>query len=78
MQRHLVGGYDRISVVPSAPPDQSVDKRQHSTLKIRLTEGSAFLSMTINQLPFEYVLDTGAATSLVSASEAKRLGFTVA
>lgn len=51
--------------------------RQSASVTIDIVDGNLFLPVTINTSPASYAFDNGAATSMMSESEAKRLGLTV-
>jgi predicted aspartyl protease len=57
--------------------DQSVLKRKASTLPLRIDEGNLYLPLTISGKQASFILDTGANFSLLSESEANRLGLFV-
>ena len=57
--------------------DQSVFRRRASTLPLRIEEGNLYLPFTIGGKQASYVLDTGANFSLLSESEANRLGLLI-
>ncbi|MBV8072746.1 MAG: aspartyl protease family protein [Acidobacteriaceae bacterium] len=57
--------------------DQAVSRRKPSTLPLRLEQGNLYLPVTIGGKQATYILDTGANFSLLSESEAKRLGLLV-
>jgi hypothetical protein len=63
--------------VLSGTPDQSVIWEQTSTVPIQILDGSLLLAVSTNGRAAHYALDTDSAVSLVSESEANRLGFTV-
>lgn len=60
--------------VLSQRPDQAVVQKKPSTVRMHTEDGNLFLPVVINDAPAEYALDTDAAVSLLSESEAKRLG----
>jgi hypothetical protein len=60
--------------VLSQTPDQAVVQKKPSTVRMHTEDGNLFLPVVINDAPAEYALDTEAAVSLLSESEAKRLG----
>jgi tetratricopeptide (TPR) repeat protein len=63
--------------VLSRTPDQSVVQKQRSTLQMRIEDGNIFLPITLDGRAATYAFDTDAAVSLLSESEAKRLGLAV-
>jgi hypothetical protein len=63
--------------VLSRTPDQSVVQKQPSTQQMHIEDGSMFLPITIDGGLAAYAFDTDAAVSLLSESEAKRLGLAV-
>jgi Aspartyl protease len=63
--------------VLSESPDQSVAARKASSLHMQRQDGNLCLPLTINGKKAEYILDTGANFSILSESEAARLGLTV-
>ena len=63
--------------VLSRTPDQSVVQKQPSTLQMHIEDGSMFLPITIDGGAATYAFDTDATLSLLSESEAKRLGLVV-
>jgi tetratricopeptide (TPR) repeat protein len=60
--------------VLSETPDQAVVQKKPSTVRMHIEDGNLFLPVAINDALAEYALDTDAAVSLLSESEAKRLG----
>jgi hypothetical protein len=56
--------------------DQSVTERGHSKLRYELKIGSPFVSVSVNGKSVKYMFDTGLNISMMSESEAKRLGLT--
>lgn len=63
--------------VLSETPDQAVERKKASTFRMRIDGGNIFVPITINNGSAEYAVDTGAAVSLLSESEATRLGLAV-
>jgi tetratricopeptide (TPR) repeat protein len=63
--------------VLSETPDQSVIRKQISTVPVQILDGNLLMRVSINGSPATYALDTDADLSLLSESEAKRLGFPV-
>lgn len=57
-------------------PDQSVARRR-STVPYRMKAGNLFVPVSIGGRPASYIVDTGAAFSLMSESEARRLGLAI-
>jgi predicted aspartyl protease len=51
--------------------------KQSASVAIDLVDGNLFLPITINNSPASYAFDNGASVSMMSESEAKRLGLTV-
>ncbi len=60
--------------VLSQTPDQAVVQKKPSRVRMHIEDGNPFLPVAINDALTEYALDTDAAVSLLSESEAKRLG----
>jgi predicted aspartyl protease len=58
-------------------PDQSVARRQRSTIPYRMKGGNLFVPVSIRGHPASYIVDTGADFSLMSESEARRLGLAI-
>ncbi len=58
-------------------PKLTVTSRQPSKIRYRIDDGNMFIPVTINGRQAEYMVDTGANFSLISESEAKRLGLTI-
>ena len=58
-------------------PDQSVARRQRSTISYRVKGGNLFVPVSIRGHPASYIVDTGADFSMMSASEARRLGLAI-
>jgi predicted aspartyl protease len=58
-------------------PDQSIFRRQHSTIRYRLKAGNLFVPVSIRGRSRHYIVDTGADFSVMSESEARRLGLTI-
>ena len=58
-------------------PDQSVARRQRSTIPYRMKAGNLFVPVSIRGRPASYIVDTGANFSLMSESEARRLGLAI-
>ena len=48
-----------------------------ASVKIEIVDNNVFLPVTINNSPASYVFDNGSSVSMMSESEAKRLGLTV-
>jgi tetratricopeptide (TPR) repeat protein len=63
--------------VLSQTPDQVVVQKKPSAVRMHIEDGNLFLPVAINGAPADYALDTDAAVSLLSESEAKRLGLAV-
>jgi predicted aspartyl protease len=55
-------------------PEQTVDRFQPSTLVYTMVDGNLFMPAKINGIPAECMVDSGAGISLITESEAKRLG----
>jgi predicted aspartyl protease len=51
--------------------------RPSASVKIEVIDNNVFLPITINNSPATYAFDNGAATSMMSESEAKRLGLSI-
>jgi hypothetical protein len=58
-------------------PDQSIARRRHSTIRYRMKAGNLFVPVSIRGRAAHYIVDTGADFSLISESEARRLGLMV-
>jgi hypothetical protein len=58
-------------------PDQSVATRQRSTIRYRMKAGNLFVPVSIGGRAGSYIVDTGANFSLMSESEARRLGLAI-
>ena len=58
-------------------PDQSIARRRHSTIRYRMKAGNLFVPVSIRGRAGHYIVDTGANFSLMSESEARRLGLTI-
>jgi predicted aspartyl protease len=56
----------------------SVSARKASSIRSEQSDGNLHIPITINSRPATYIVDTGANVSLMSESEATRLGLTVA
>jgi tetratricopeptide (TPR) repeat protein len=63
--------------VLSQSPEQEVSRRRSSEIRYTTKEGNLFIPVDINGKRANYILDTGASYSIVSHSEAKRLGLTL-
>ena len=61
----------------SRNPDQSVASFRASTLPCERNKGHLFIPVTINGGSAQYMIDTGAGYSILTESEAKRLGLPV-
>ena len=57
--------------------DQSVARRQRSTIRYRMNAGNLFVPISIRGRAGSYIVDTGANFSVMSESEAKRLGLAI-
>lgn len=57
-------------------PEQSVTKRNYSSIRYRTHHGNLFVPLSVGGKSADYILDTGANFSTISESEAKRLGLT--
>jgi hypothetical protein len=57
--------------------DQTVLNRKASTVALRMQKGNLYLPITVEGKQAGYILDTGANFSLLSESEAKRLGLVI-
>jgi hypothetical protein len=57
--------------------DQSIARRRHSTIRYRMKGGNLFVPVSIRGRAGHYIVDTGANFSLMSESEARRLGLTI-
>jgi hypothetical protein len=57
--------------------DQSVARRQRSTIQYRMKAGNLFVPVSIGGHAGSYIVDTGADFSLMSESEARRLGLAI-
>ncbi len=57
--------------------NQSVTTRGAASLTYRMKDGNLFIPVSVNGRTGSYILDTGAAFSTVSESEARRVGMTV-
>ena len=62
-----------ISIVPA----QTVTSRRFTRIRYTMKDGNLFLPVTVNEKTGNYLLDTGANYSLISESEARRLGLTI-
>jgi clan AA aspartic protease (TIGR02281 family) len=58
-------------------PDQSIESFRASTLPSERNDGHLFIPVTINGGSAQYMIDTGAGYSILTESEAKRLGLPV-
>ena len=58
-------------------PDQAIARRRHSTIRYRMKAGNLFVPVSIRGRAGHYIVDTGADFSLISESEARRLGLMV-
>jgi predicted aspartyl protease len=58
-------------------PDQSVARRQRSKVPYRIKARNLFVPVSIEGRPASYIVDTGADFSLMSESEARRLGLAI-
>lgn len=58
-------------------PAQTVASRRLTRVHYAMNDGNLFLPVTVNGKTGNYLLDTGANYSLISESEAKRLGLTI-
>lgn len=63
--------------VLSQYPDQLVAERRFSRTRYSMKDGNLFVPVEINGKPARYIMDTGANFSLMSESEARRLGLTI-
>jgi hypothetical protein len=66
-----------LLVALSGSPDQSIGTRRSSRLILHREGADLGVPVSINGTPATYTFDTGANVSLLSESEAKRLGLTV-
>lgn len=57
--------------------DQSVVTRQPSTIRYRMKGGNLFVPVSVSGRAASYIVDTGANFSVMSESEAKRLGLSI-
>src|SRR5205823_4392266 len=60
----------------SQSPEQSVSRKRHSKLRYAMKEGHLFVPLSIDARRANYFLDTGANYSMLTESEARRLGLT--
>jgi hypothetical protein len=58
-------------------PEPSVAARRFSRIRYGMQGGNLFLPVEVNGKPGNYLVDSGANFSLISESEAKRLGLTI-
>ncbi len=58
-------------------PKQRVTRRRRALVRYSLREGNLFLPVSVNGRDASYIFDTGANFSVISESEAKRLGLSV-
>ena len=58
-------------------PRQTVSRRRHSRVRYSMEHGNLFLPLTINGQPARYFMDSGAGFSILTESEAKRLGMRI-
>jgi len=58
-------------------PEQSVATRQQSTIHYRMKAGNLFVPVSIRGRAGSFIVDTGANFSLMSESEARRLGLAI-
>jgi predicted aspartyl protease len=58
-------------------PEQSLVFRDRKTLRYAMKGGNLFVPVEVNNTHAEFMIDTGANFSVVSESEAKRLGLTL-
>lgn len=61
----------------SSSPDQSIGRRRSTTLSLHHEGKDLGVPVSINGMPATYTFDTGANLSLLSESEAKRLGLAI-
>ena len=61
----------------SQSAEQSVTRRRASKLPYEVKIGNPFISLSVNGNAVKYMLDTGANISVMSESEAKRVGLTL-
>ncbi len=61
----------------SGYPDQAIVARGASRLFYAEVENRLTIPLTVNGAPANYLIDTGAQTSVIGVAEAKRLGLTV-
>jgi predicted aspartyl protease len=69
--------YDGFQIRSGRQSKQSVANPKPCRIHCKLKRGCLYIPVTINGRKVEYLLDTGAGTSVVSESEAKRLGLTL-
>jgi hypothetical protein len=72
-----VQNVDALFRVLSQTPDQAILQKKRSALHMVIEDGNLFLPIAINEAPAAFAFDTDAAVSLLSESEAKRLGLAV-
>jgi predicted aspartyl protease len=58
-------------------PEQTVSARRFSELRYAMKEGNLFIPVKVNGKQASYIVDTGANFSLISETEAKRLGLNI-
>ncbi len=58
-------------------PKLTVTAKRTSKIRYRIDDGNMYIPVTINGRQAEYMVDTGANFSLISESEAKRLGLKI-
>ena len=61
----------------SALPGQRVLRRRPASLRFSMIEGNLFIPVTVNGVQANFLFDTGANFSLISESEARRLGMEI-
>lgn len=58
-------------------PEQAVAERRFSSVRYRVKDGNLFIPVSVNSRSSTYIVDTGAAFSTLSESEATRLGLAI-
>ena len=63
--------------VLSQYPEQSIRQHHSSIVPCAMVEGNMFIPVAVNGISANFMIDSGATVSMITQSEAKRLGLTI-